>query len=73
MESAMKDGRMDDVDRAAHTLKSSAAIMGAMELSKLCKHIEATTRAGETPEVADVRRVRVEFEAALQHIDIALA
>jgi HPt (histidine-containing phosphotransfer) domain-containing protein len=35
------------LERAAHTLKSSSANIGARELSAICKELEAKARAGD--------------------------
>ncbi len=72
MESALAAGRMEDLDRAAHTLKSSAAVMGAVGLSRLCKDIEATAREHGPPPHEQLLRARAEFEGALARIDAAL-
>ncbi len=49
LESALARGDVKATHRAAHTLKSTSATMGAMRLSGLCKAIEATTQAGALP------------------------
>ena len=48
IEAAAKDGDPKDLHRAAHTMKASAADFGALELSQLCREIEALGRAGKT-------------------------
>jgi len=37
---------LDSVSNAAHSLKSSSANLGAIELSKMCGKLEAAARAG---------------------------
>ena len=70
-----KSPERDDVKlvtRLAHTLKSSAAMVGAMRLSALAKQLEAQGKAGDLAgleqALADLRiefdRVRVALEAA---------
>ncbi len=70
-----KSPERDDVKlvtRLAHTLKSSAAMVGAMRLSALAKQLEAQGKAGDLggleQALADLRiefdRVRVALEAA---------
>ena len=48
IEGAARDGDAEALRRAAHTMKSSAADFGAMELSRLCHALEALGRAGRT-------------------------
>ncbi len=40
-------GQMEELERAAHTLKSTSATMGALILSALARDLEALVRAGE--------------------------
>lgn len=47
---AAKDVR--EVNRGAHSLKSTAAMFGAGRLSRLCRDLERTSETGITPEVA---------------------
>lgn len=42
------------LERAAHTLKSSSANLGALGLSKLCKEMEEIVRGNTTQGVADL-------------------
>ena len=48
IESAARDGNAEALRQAAHTMKSSAADFGAMELSRLCATLEKLGRAGTT-------------------------
>lgn len=48
IEGAARDGDAEALRRAAHTMKSSAADFGAVELSRLCHAMEALGRAGRT-------------------------
>lgn len=43
MRSSLREGRILDLKRAAHTLKSSSAMFGALELSKSCFQLEQAT------------------------------
>ncbi|MDX8405542.1 MAG: Hpt domain-containing protein [Mariprofundus sp.] len=47
MKTGLEQGDAEQVSRAAHTLKSSSAMIGAQKLSVLCRDIEAITRQGE--------------------------
>ena len=56
--------------RAAHTLKSSCANMGAVALAKLASDLEAMGKAGGLPAKSVLERFRNEYvrvEAALTH------
>lgn len=57
----------------AHTLKSSSASIGALRLSRVCAHVEALVRQGETdglePEIAELLEAMTE---ALRAIDTQL-
>jgi CheY-like chemotaxis protein/HPt (histidine-containing phosphotransfer) domain-containing protein len=65
MESAAKEGDSNDLHRAAHTMKASAADFGASELSELCREIEALGRAGDTGGAAQLAgRAAVAFAEA---------
>ncbi len=48
IETAARDGDTEALRQAAHTMKSSAVDFGAMELSRLCREMEALGRAGST-------------------------
>ena len=51
------------VTRHAHTLKSSAAMLGAMHLSKMARELEAATKRGELAVLASaLAEMRPEFE-----------
>ncbi len=58
------------MQKAAHTLKSSSASLGAMTLSKLCEQIESMGHSGTTAGVGEiVAQIESEYErvkAALQ-------
>ena len=47
MQTGIEKHDASQIMRAAHTLKSSSAMIGAMALSKLCKDIEAITKKDE--------------------------
>ncbi len=47
MENGVEEHDLDQVALAAHTLKSSSAMVGAMDLSRLCKEIEAMIQKDE--------------------------
>ena len=48
LEAAVQSGDADDQFRTAHSLKSSSASMGAIQLAAMCASLEAMGRQGET-------------------------
>jgi HPt (histidine-containing phosphotransfer) domain-containing protein len=62
MNDAGAKSNLEDLKRAAHTMKSSARDFGTMELSRLCETLEHRCRAGDLPSVpALVDAIRPEF------------
>jgi HPt (histidine-containing phosphotransfer) domain-containing protein len=60
---AMDQGDSEKLERAAHTLKSSSANLGAMVLSGMCKELETMGRAGTVEGAAEkVTQVEAEYE-----------
>ena len=58
------------IENAAHTLKSSSANMGAMELTALCKDLEHMGREKNMPNVADViAQAGVELDRACRALN----
>lgn len=58
MQSSAENGNDDDLRRAAHTLKSSAANVGASDLRAECERIEHAVRDGRLDEArAAVREI----------------
>jgi HPt (histidine-containing phosphotransfer) domain-containing protein len=68
IEAALAAGDAEALVRPAHTLKSSSATLGAIELSATARTLEQAARAGDLSD-ADTHRaaasVRVEWEAAI--------
>jgi HPt (histidine-containing phosphotransfer) domain-containing protein len=50
--------------RAAHSLKSNARDMGAIELAEICVRLEALCAAGVLPDAAEVEAARLAFADA---------
>jgi signal transduction histidine kinase/DNA-binding response OmpR family regulator len=60
---AVSQGGAEGLQRAAHTLKSSSASLGAMGLSTLCQELEGMGRAGTLEGAAEkVAQVEAEYE-----------
>ena len=60
---ALRSGQFDDARRAAHTLKSASAILGAHALAAMCQQIEEHTAAGQVTKEWGVQRLDA-FEEA---------
>jgi HPt (histidine-containing phosphotransfer) domain-containing protein len=64
------DGDIEVLGRSAHTLKSSAASLGAMRVSDLCRQLEDDVRAGHLDSaarlIADIQREHESSSAALR-------
>ena len=71
MEAAVRDGDCEALMAAAHSLKSSAANMGAVRLSGICKLLESSSRAGESALGDAVESARQEFEAVARILKAA--
>jgi signal transduction histidine kinase/DNA-binding response OmpR family regulator/HPt (histidine-containing phosphotransfer) domain-containing protein len=69
--SAAETGNADSLLRAAHTLKSSSANVGAIGLSDLCRKIEGKVRAGEPVAAGDP--LLSNFEGEFRSVQEALA
>ncbi len=62
MEQAANEGNMPTLTRLVHSLKSSAAQVGAMALSDQAKQQEALLREGKLPPADWHARLRLAFE-----------
>ena len=68
--SAASDKDAEELNRAAHSFKSSSATLGAMNLSGLCAALEAKAREGEIADAASrVAAIVEEFEAVKEGLD----
>ncbi|WP_296703651.1 Hpt domain-containing protein [Thiocapsa sp. UBA6158] len=66
-------GDTDSVHRAAHTLKSSSAALGALALSDRAKHLEALGRSGVlNGAAAEATAARVQFARAKETLEKCL-
>ncbi len=65
MRGALADGNVEEFRRAAHSLKSNSANLGAMTLSALAKELEMMGKAGVLDGAADkIARVETEYAQA---------
>lgn len=56
------------IGRAAHTMRSSSASVGAQALSRRCEALERRLRAGDAAQTHDVQALIEEAEAALHAV-----
>ena len=61
---ALHASDVDEVRRAAHTLKSNGATFGAAHFSELCREVEKQAKSGELAGASDLAD-RIETEYAL--------
>ncbi|HEX2066976.1 MAG TPA: Hpt domain-containing protein [Candidatus Thermoplasmatota archaeon] len=61
---ALAAGDAAALQRAAHTLKSTSATFGALELAESSQAIEQAARAGEVPAAAALAALEAQFQAA---------
>lgn len=74
LDSALAAGDAEAAYKAAHTMKSSAANMGAVAFSELCRSIEAAGRAGDIGSLGGVvERLEREFERVRADLAAAAA
>ena len=63
MREAVGEEDADTIERTAHSLKSSSATLGALELAALCKELEQIGREAATAQAADVfASLELEFD-----------
>jgi two-component system, sensor histidine kinase and response regulator len=67
---ALADGRRDDAERGAHTLKGVAGTIGAGQLQREAAEVEAALRRGATP--TEVAPLLDPAERTLEHLVTAL-
>ena len=70
---ALMAGDTAEVQRAYHTLKSTAATFGAMTLANRAKDVEQMARSGAMPSLEDVGEIDAMFEAAKAELLLRLA
>jgi HPt (histidine-containing phosphotransfer) domain-containing protein len=61
-------GDVGEVQRAYHTLKSTAATFGAEALAARAKDVEQAARGGAMPTAAEMAAIEAMFEAAKQEL-----
>jgi HPt (histidine-containing phosphotransfer) domain-containing protein len=70
MDNGMKTGDADVVARAAHTLKSSSANLGATNVAAIARQIEHAARNGDLTDLAaSVTKLRAQRTVALSELE----
>ncbi|MBN2003324.1 MAG: GAF domain-containing protein [Anaerolineae bacterium] len=70
---AWADGQMPELERAAHTLKSTSATMGAMALSGLARTLETQAREGIMEDIeASVSQLEEAYRLVREALDVAI-
>ena len=70
IDNALKGGDADGVARAAHTLKSSSANLGATNVAALARQIEHSARAGDLTDLGtSLTRLRAQRTVALSELE----
>lgn len=60
---ALEQNRLEDLRRAAHTLKSNSAVFGARRLEIIARQLEAAARSGQVDEAVElIRSARIEYD-----------
>jgi HPt (histidine-containing phosphotransfer) domain-containing protein len=70
MRTALAAGNAEDLRRAAHTLKSSSASLGANDLAEACRAVEAAAREGRLEGLGtNVEAIASEFDEVVSALD----
>lgn len=76
IEQGVRGGDATAIAHAAHTLRSSSASIGALQLAQCCRHCESAARAEQWPEMpddvagllAEARRVKDALQGMLAQV-----
>lgn len=69
LETSFANNNNAEMTRAAHTIKSSSANIGAMELMDICKEIESDCRINQLQNIdKQIEIVKVEFDRAKTYL-----
>lgn len=70
MRTALVAGNAEDLRRAAHTLKSSSASLGANNLAEACRAVEAAAREGQLKGLgANVDAIAAELDEVVTELE----
>jgi HPt (histidine-containing phosphotransfer) domain-containing protein len=69
IQTALAQGDYSTIAREAHTLKSSSANIGALDLSQICQRLEKAARSSDTASVTlECSKLQPALDAALASI-----
>jgi HPt (histidine-containing phosphotransfer) domain-containing protein len=69
MTDGQKLNNTEEIYRAAHSLKSSSATIGAMGLSEICRLLEMAGRQGNVTEIPElIKKVKSEFSVVCMEL-----
>lgn len=70
LRAALATGDAAQLVRPAHTLKSSSASLGALELAEQCRQLEATAKAGQSEGASEtVDAIAAELDRVLEALE----
>lgn len=67
---AISDNNAQDLQKKAHSLKSSSGNMGALQLSKICLQLE---KLGEAKNIAEAKTLEFSLDREFKQVCIELA
>lgn len=72
MELAITQGNVNDLQQAAHILKSSSATLGATTLTQLCRELEVTVSEEITGALKKVLQLEAEYKRVITALQLQL-
>jgi two-component system sensor histidine kinase BarA len=70
LRAAQATGAVAELVRPAHTLKSSSASLGALDLAERCRQLEAASKAGQSEGASEaIEGIAAELERVLQALE----
>lgn len=67
---AAQDGDLQQTRRSAHSIKSNARDMGAVELGDICDRIEAASAQGSAPAASDIQGANLAMSVAIKELKL---
>ena len=65
---ANRSSDLTRIRRAAHSIKSNARDMGAVDLAEICARIEEASAAGNPPEASNISQAHAELQSAIAEL-----
>jgi HPt (histidine-containing phosphotransfer) domain-containing protein len=70
LRAALATGAVAELVRPAHTLKSSSASLGALDLAERCRQLEASAKAGQSEAASEaIDAIASELERVMQALE----